>query len=86
MDLGELSQEKIYGALRSAYRYREMTEGNAPEILIETEERLLVERLALLNAKEILHLIQIWPKYLVEQSAMEIIDDQQFEQYLGTVN
>ena len=86
MDLGALSQEKIYGALRSAYRYREMTEGDAPEILIETEAKLLVERFSLLNAKEIFQLIQIWPKYLAQQSAIEVIDDQRFEQYLGTIN
>lgn len=86
MDLGALSQEKIYGALRSAYRYREMTEGDAPEILIEAEARLLKERFALLNAREIFEIIQVWPRYLAQQSAIEVIDDQRFEQYLGTIN
>lgn len=86
MDLGDTSQEKIHGALRSVYRYREMTEGEAPGILIETEARLLEERFALLSAREIFELIKIWPQYLTQQSAIEVIDNQRFELYMGSIN
>jgi len=86
MELGNISQEKVYGALRSVYRFREMTEENAPEILIEAESGLLEKRFALLNAHEIFELIKLWPQYLAHQSAIDVIDNQQFEQYLQTVN
>tara|TARA_Y100000310_G_scaffold327702_1_gene394473 strand:- start:149 stop:406 length:258 start_codon:yes stop_codon:yes gene_type:complete len=83
---GERSQERISGALRSVYRYKEMTEGNAPDILIEAESELLEKRFALLSAGEIFALVKLWPQYLAQQSAVEVIDNKQFEQYLMTVN
>lgn len=86
MDLGELSQEKIHGALRSVFRYKEMTEGQAPGILVETEARLLEERFSLLSAKEIFELIKIWPEYLTHQSAIQAVDDQRFEDFIDGAN
>ena len=86
MEQAELSQEKIYGALRSVYRYREMTQEGAPDILIEAESELMEKRFALLSAQEIFELIKLWPEYLAEQSAFDVIDNQRFQQYLQTVN
>lgn len=86
LDLEEMSEERVFGALRSIYRYREMTGDNAPDILIESESDLLEKRVALLNAKEIFVLVQLWPQFLAKQSAFDVIDNQQFEQYLRTVN
>ena len=82
----EISNEKIYSALRSVYRYREMVENNAPDILIELESELLEKRFVLLNAAEIFILIKFWPQYLTQQSTMNMIDDKRFKEYLITVN
>jgi len=86
MELAGISQEKIYGALRSVYRYREMIREEAPDILIEAESELLEKRFALLSALEIFELVKLWPEYLAEQSAFDVIDNQQFEQHLRTIN
>lgn len=86
MELAEISQEKIYGALRSVYRYREMIQEEAPDILIEAESELLEKRFALLSALEIFELVKLWPEYLAQQSAFDVVDNQRFQQYLQTVN
>ena len=86
MELGDISEEKIYGALRSVYRYREMVEGEAPDIILEAESELLERRFALLGAKEIFALVKLWPEYLAQQSAIDVIDNQEFQQYLQTIN
>lgn len=86
MDLGNINQEKVYSALRSIYRYQEMTSDNAPEILISTESELLEKRFALLNAKEIFALIKFWPEYLTQQSVIDAADDMAFEHYLMSIN
>jgi hypothetical protein len=82
----EINEERIFGALRSVYRYKEMTDESVPEILIETEADLLKRRFALLSAAEIYTLIALWPDYLTEQATIKLIDEQEFENHLLTLN
>lgn len=84
--MDNLSEERIYSALRSLYRYKEMTEENYPEIMVESESNLLKARFELLTSEEIFEVIKIWPGYLAEQATFDVIDNQQFEQYLRNVN
>jgi len=86
MELTDISEEKIYSALRSLYRYREMTEEDAPYVLIEAESDLLKKRVTLLNAQEIFALVKLWPEYLTQQLAFDVIDNEQFDRYLRTIN
>ena len=78
--------EKIHMALRSLYRFREMKDANMLEILLENECDLLRKRVAMLNAHEIFELIKLWPDYLTQQMALDVIDNQQFEDHLLTLN
>lgn len=82
----EINEENIFGALRSVYRYKEMTDESVPEILIDSEAELLKKRFAMLNAAEIYTLIMLWPDYLTEQVTNQLIDEQEFENHLLTLN
>ncbi len=70
-----MTNEKIVSILRSLFRLSSFKEMLTPEIIIETEQKILQKRLLNLTPDELLIIVSIWPEYLKTQSIQSEIDD-----------
>ena len=82
--------ENIYYVLKSLFRFSQLKELKAPEILFENERKLLKKHMANLNADEIHYMVLSWGDFCAEQT---ILDKQQnneldrdLKEYYKTVN
>ena len=82
----ELSDEKIYSTLRSLYRYKEMTDGQYPDVLLDAEAELLKRRMAMLDASEIFEVVTSWAQFLTEETVIDEEDNKEFQNYLLSLN
>jgi len=71
---------KIYWAVRSLYRYFQLKKETAtPDILVETESKILLARLKELSADEIYQLFLHWPEFYKKQLEEDAIQDKLLE-------
>jgi len=85
MDANQIN-ERVYDTLRSVFRYRQMTDGEMPEIVINAEANILEKHMRNLTASEMFNLVTLWPGYLAEQTAITEVEDKRFDAYMRTVN
>ncbi|HVI40588.1 MAG TPA: hypothetical protein VM577_08010 [Anaerovoracaceae bacterium] len=79
MNLSEDSAEKVYRAMRSLFRYSGFQTGNYPDILVDMEEKILLEAFHDLSSKEIYYIITKWPEFAKQQAVeQEIENDRMF--------
>ena len=79
MKLSEDSASKIYRAMRSLFRYAGFQNNSYPDILVETEEKILAESFKELSAKEIFYIFKKWPEFAEEQAVeQELENDRMF--------
>lgn len=69
-----IKSQKVYNTLRSLYRYSELKEMDAPEILLDTEKSILIKRMSNLEPDEILYLAENFLNYKKDQKIREQID------------
>jgi len=78
----DIDNEDIYDAMRSLFRYCQMQDLKAPDLLIDTESEILLKRIGKLNAHEIYEMMNLWPNFYAQQLAHDEIQNQQCEQDL----
>ena len=82
--------DKIYNMLRSLFRYNKLKEMNAPEILFEAENAVLLKRIQELSAAEIFLAVTSWEEFYKEQSVSDELQnhrlDADLDTYLRSVN
>lgn len=85
-----IDTQKINSTLRSIYRLKELQKMMSPDILIDAEKQILLERVRALSALEILAIIDAFPEYYHEQCQQAAEDDQifmiDFDQFIGNLN
>lgn len=63
-------------AMRSLFRYQQLKEMGAPEILLESEKDIISRRIGQLDHDEILFITQNFNNYCIEQKKISEIEDQ----------
>ncbi|MDP2685236.1 MAG: hypothetical protein Q8P20_09465 [bacterium] len=80
------SEEKIYATLRSLFRYSQLRELDAPDILFENEEKIIIERIGQLTPEEIFLTVVSWNSYYDSQGAEDQILDIDATDYFQSLN
>lgn len=75
--------EKINILLRSFFRYHYLKSNHAIELILESEKKLIQQRLKSLNDSEVKALKDAWPLYLQKQLYLQKITDDKFEKELN---
>ena len=67
--------DKVTTTMRSLFRFCQLTENNAPEMLIDTERQLLKQKFEGLNADEIYSVVANWKDYKEKQETEQTVGD-----------
>lgn len=70
------SEERISGFLRSIFRYKRMTEKNAPNELLVMEKVILRDKLESLSPEEVFLAVTSWEAYYEKAIVDEGIQDE----------
>jgi hypothetical protein len=77
MNIDYESEERIYGFLKSIFRYKRMIEKNAPDELCVLEKVILRDKLDALSPEEVFLAVTSWEEYYEKAVVDEGIQDEQ---------
>ena len=73
------NRNHVYSAMRSLFRFHQMKEMNAPDIIVDTEKKLLETRISELSADDIYFLMTNWPQFYSKRIIEDEIQNRQCE-------
>jgi hypothetical protein len=75
MELNSDSQQKIYQALKSLYRYATLKSMKGPALVFDTETKVMKSKIQHLTPEELYCMVNMWQDFLKETLLEDALED-----------